>query len=73
MRFEATPKGLDIRYVVTNIAHCGPRWLYDSLYCGRGQAENLIKQHKSQLASDRASCRLPLANQMRLVLHTAAY
>jgi Transposase DDE domain group 1 len=42
--------------VVTNIAHCGPQWLYDSLYWARGQAENLIKRHKSQLASDRTSC-----------------
>ena len=72
-RFEATPKGFDARYVVTNIAHCGSQWLYDSLYCARGQAENLIKRHKSQLASDRTSCRSPLANQMRLILHTAAY
>jgi hypothetical protein len=72
-RFEATPKGFDTRYVVTNIAHCGPQWLYDSLYCARGQAENLIKRHKGQLASDRTSCRSPLANQMRLILHTAAY
>jgi hypothetical protein len=47
--------------------------IYDSLYCARGQAENLIKLHKTQLASDRTSCRSPLANQMRLVLHTAAY
>jgi hypothetical protein len=39
----------------------------------RGAAENLIKRHKSQLASDRTSCRSPLANQMRLILHTAAY
>jgi Transposase DDE domain group 1 len=29
--------------------------------------------HKGQLASDRISCRSPLANQMRLILHTAAY
>jgi hypothetical protein len=29
--------------------------------------------HKAQLASDRTSCRNPLANQMRLILHTAAY
>jgi hypothetical protein len=72
-RFEATPKGFDARYVVTNITHCGAQWLYDSLYCARGQAENLIKRHKSQLASDRTSCRSPLANQMRLMLHTAAY
>lgn len=72
-RFEASLKGFDARYVVTNIAHCGSQWLYDSLYCARGQAENLIKRHKSQLASDRTSCRSPLANQMRLILHTAAY
>ena len=39
----------------------------------RGQAENLIKRHKGQLASDRTRCRSPLANQMRLILHTAAY
>lgn len=72
-RIEATRKGLDVRYVVTNIAHCAPQWLYDSLYCARGQAENHIKWHKRQLASDRTSCRSPLANQMRLILHTAAY
>jgi hypothetical protein len=72
-RIEATYKGLDTRYVVTNISHCGARWLYDSLYCARGAAENLIKRHKSQLASDRTSCRSPLANQMRLTLHTAAF
>ena len=72
-RIEVTYQGLDTRYVVTNIGHCGAQWLYDSLYCARGQAENLIKWHKSQLASDRTSCRSPLANQMRLVLHTAAY
>jgi Transposase DDE domain group 1 len=72
-RIEATYQGLDTRYVVTNIGRCGAPWLYDSLYCARGQAENLIKRHKSQLASDRTSCRSPLANQMRLTLHTAAY
>jgi hypothetical protein len=72
-RIEASGNGLDIRYVVTNIRRGSAEWLYDTLYCERGQAENLIKLHKSQLASDRTSCRSPLANQMRLVLHTAAY
>ncbi len=43
------------------------------IYCARGQAENLIKLHKTQLASDRTSCRSPRANQFRLILHTAAY
>jgi hypothetical protein len=72
-RIEATYKGVDTRYVVTNITRGGPQWLYDGCYCARGQAENLVKRHKSQLASDRTSCRSPLANQMRLILHTAAY
>jgi hypothetical protein len=47
--------------------------IYDTLYCARGQADNLIKMHKRQLASDRTSRRSPLANQMRLILHTGAY
>jgi hypothetical protein len=33
----------------------------------------MIKRHKGQLASDRTGCRSPHANQMRLILHTAAY
>jgi hypothetical protein len=72
-RIEATTRGLDIRYVVTNLPGGGAQWLYDTMYCARGQAENLIKLHKTELASDRTSCRSPLANQVRLVLHTAAY
>jgi hypothetical protein len=47
--------------------------LYETVYCERGQAENLIRLHKAQLASDRTSCHSPVANQVRLVLHTAAY
>jgi hypothetical protein len=72
-RIEATTKGLDVRLIVTNIAGGNAEWLYDTLYCARGQAENLIKLHKGQLASDRTSCRSPLANQVRLVLHTGAF
>ncbi|MGA8006611.1 MAG: IS1380 family transposase [Burkholderiales bacterium] len=72
-RIEATTNGLDIRYVVTNLDGGTAEWLYDTLYCARGQAENLIKLHKTQLASDRTSCRSPRANQVRLVLHTGAY
>ena len=72
-RIEATTQGIDIRYIVTSFTHGSAEWLYDSLYCARGQAENLIKQHKGQLASERTSCRSALANQLRLVLHTAAY
>jgi len=35
--------------------------------------ENLIKLHMAQLASDRMSCHRAIANQVRLVLHTAAF
>ena len=72
-RIEATRLGLDIRFVVTSLDIGSAEWIYDSLYCARGQAENLIKLHKTQLASDRTSCRSALANQVRLVMHTAAY
>jgi hypothetical protein len=71
-RMEATSKGLDVRYVVTSLK-ASPKHLYETLYCARGNAENFIKLHKSQLASDRTSCRNPKANQFRLLLHTAAY
>jgi hypothetical protein len=71
-RIEATTLGLDIRYVVTSLQG-SPKYLYETVYCGRGQAENFIKLHKAQLASDRTSCRDPRANQFRLILHTAAY
>ena len=72
-RLEATWNGADVRYIVTNLSKGTAKRLYENIYCARGQAENLIKRHKSQLASDRTSCRSPLANQMRLILHTAAY
>jgi hypothetical protein len=72
-RIEASTLGMDIRYVVTSLTQGSAERIYDTLYCARGQAENLIKRHKSQLASDRTSCRSANANQMRLILHTAAY
>ena len=71
-RLEATARGFDARYIVTSLGG-DARHLYEDIYCARGQAENLIKLHKGQLASDRTSCQSPIANQFRLVLHTAAY
>jgi hypothetical protein len=71
-RVEASDRGSDSRFVVTNLAGT-PRWLYEAVYCARGQAENLVKAHKLHLASDRTSCSKATANQFRLVLHTAAY
>ena len=68
-RVEASGRGTDSRFVVTNLAGT-PRWLYEDVYCARGQAENLVKAHKVHLASDRTSCTKATANQFRLVLHT---
>jgi hypothetical protein len=71
-RVEASPQGSDSRFIVTNLAGA-PRWLYEDVYCARGQAENLIKAHKLHLGSDRTSCSKATANQFRLLVHTAAY
>ena len=72
VRLEATTQGFDARYIVTTLEGSSGH-LYETVYCARGQAENFIKLHKTQLASDRTSCRSPRANQFRLILHTAAY
>ena len=72
-RIEASTMGMDIRTIVTSLTAPCPEDMYEVHYCARGNAENLIKLHKSQLASDRTSCRSANANQMRLILHTAAY
>jgi Transposase DDE domain group 1 len=60
-RVEASDKGADSRFVVTNLAGT-PRWLYEAVYCARGRAENLVKAHKLHLASDRTSCSRATAN-----------
>jgi hypothetical protein len=71
-RFEATTQGFDVRYIVTTLTG-EAQHLYENVYCQRGQAENLIKMHKVQMASGRTSCQSAIANQVRLVLHTGAY
>ena len=54
-RLEATARGFDARFIVTSLSGEARR-LYEESYCARGQAENLIKLHKTQLASERTSC-----------------
>ncbi|NUB27015.1 IS1380 family transposase [Azospirillum brasilense] len=71
-RIEASAQGTDSRFIVTNLAGT-PKALYETIYCARGQMENLIKAHKLHLASDRTSCSKATANQFRLLIHTAAY
>ena len=71
-RIECGEKGIDQRYIVTNIKGEG-RWLYETLYCGRGDAENQIKETKNTLFSDRTSCVNWEANQFRVLLSTLSH
>jgi hypothetical protein len=71
-RVEATARGADVRFIVTNLA-AKAKWLYEKAYCARGQAENLIKDMKTYTKSDRTSCHRWQANQFRLFLHMGAY
>jgi hypothetical protein len=70
---EVSDEGENIRFVVTNLKTTRTAWIYETIYCGRGQMENYIKDHKLFLHSDRTSCHKFEANQFRLFLHSAAY
>ena len=59
------------RFVVTNMRQT-PRFLYEKVYCARGDAENRIKELKA-LQIDRTSCQTFSANQLRVLLTAAAY
>ena len=71
-RVEVTAQGTDVRFIVTNLEGRG-KHLYERVYCARGKAENLIKEHKLYTRSDRTYCDRWQANQFRLFLHTGAY
>jgi hypothetical protein len=72
-KVEMSEQGANIRFVVTDMKDARAEVLYRDLYCGRGQAELYIKEHKLYLKSDRTSCSDFGANQFRLFLHSAAY
>jgi hypothetical protein len=71
-KVEYTRLGANQRFVVTNLVRT-PQFVYDDLYVLRGDVENRIKELKLDLKADRLSCQRFLANQFRLLLHTAAY
>jgi hypothetical protein len=60
------------RFVVTNLPGDG-RWLYEQLYCKRGDAENRIKEQQLGLFADRTSCHQFVPNQFRVMLSAVAY
>lgn len=69
---ERMPEGENVRFIVTNIDDLDPEAAYD-YYTERGQSENFIKDLKNAMFADRLSCSAFMANQFRLLLHTAAY
>ena len=59
------------RFVITNMKQT-PQWLYEEVYCQRGEIENRIKElHAMEI--DRTSCSRFWANQFRVLLTAAAY
>lgn len=59
------------RFVVTNMKQSAG-WLYEEVYCQRGDVENRIKELKA-LDVDRISCTNFWANQLRVLMAAAAY
>jgi hypothetical protein len=59
------------RFVITNMKQ-SPQWIYEHVYCQRGDVENRIKE-LHDLDIDRTSCTSFWANQFRVLLTAAAY
>jgi hypothetical protein len=59
------------RFVITNMQQT-PQWIYEEVYCQRGEIENRIKELHA-LEIDRTSCSSFWANQFRVLLTAAAY
>ena len=67
---EANP-----RFVVTSLkrSECKAKYLYEKIYCARGDMENRIKECQLDLYADRTSTGTMRANQLRLWFASMAY
>jgi hypothetical protein len=67
---EANP-----RFIVTSLARAevDGRYLYERVYCARGEMENRIKECQLDLFADRTSAATMRANQLRLWFASMAY
>jgi hypothetical protein len=72
---EHLQKGANPRFVVTSHPAEGrpAQLLYEEDYCGRGEAENRIKEQQLHLFADRTSAHTMRANQIRLFFASIAY
>ena len=60
------------RFVVTYLKQ-SPQWIYEKVYCQRGDVENRIKELHDGMQIGRTSCSNFWANTFRVVLTAAAY
>jgi hypothetical protein len=60
------------RFVITNLRQ-SPPWIYEQVYCPRGDIENRIKELHEGLEIGRTSCTSFWANQFRVLMTAAAY
>jgi hypothetical protein len=72
IKAEHTSQGRNNRYIVTNL-NGDSRWLYETMYCSRGEMENRIKEKQLDLFADRTSCHKWWPNQFRVLLSSMAY
>lgn len=72
---EHLDKGSNPRFVVTSLSarEFEKQYLYEELYCARGEMENRIKEQQLDLFGDRASCHTFRGNAIRLWFSMAAH
>lgn len=72
VKAEHSAHGSNPRFVVTNLTQTD-RYLYDKVYCARGDMENRIKDQQLDLFAKRASSHRWWPNQFRQLLSGLAY
>ncbi len=72
VRLPGRPPHDNPRFVITNLRP-SPRFVYEQVYCARGDIENRIKELHDGLQIGRTSCCRFWANQFRVLLTAAAY
>jgi hypothetical protein len=67
--------GSNPRFIVTSFSskQMGPGFLYERVYCARGDMENRVKEQQLGLFADRTSTATMHANQLRLYFSSVAY
>lgn len=73
-KIESTGKGMNVRYIISNLKEKNPRKAYFDIYVRRGEtSENRIKEVKNMCFSDRLSNHQFWANFFRLFLSSLTY